>query len=79
LSEGYEAGVAYRIEPNADAIKEGLLHLFGLSEEQLKDLGVQAHRFAGQHYSWQKMAQDIASVYKWVNGQEAQPDCVQLS
>lgn len=78
LSEGFDAGVAKKIEPNPDDIALGLKHLFQKSDEELKELGQKAYAFVKKEYSWKDMAYKISEVYKWVGGSGPQPSFVQV-
>ena len=77
LTEGYEEGVARKIEPDADDIASGLTHLFNIKEDELKCLGQKAHQFVKREYSWKEMAGKISTIYQWVAGAGATPSFVQ--
>ena len=66
LPEGYEAEAAIKIEPNPASIATGLQHLFALTDEQRQQLGQNGYELVLKKYTWDKIAQQMAEVYKWV-------------
>ena len=79
LSDGFEAGIAERIETNPDSIAAGLSKVFAKTDEELKVLGNRAHAFVKQEYSWKTMASRMAEVYNWITLGGSTPSTVTLS
>lgn len=73
--EAGAAGAAHVVPPTVDAIA-------GAMQDCLSDLpaaeamGQRARQFVFDNYSWSVVAQQMASVYRWVLGQQAKPDWV---
>jgi poly(glycerol-phosphate) alpha-glucosyltransferase len=74
ISEGFEAGAAIRIEPNA--IAQGLRALFSLSHEERDQFGLRGRQLAMNTFTWDVIAQKIVGVYKWLLGDGPRPSCV---
>lgn len=65
LDEGFNVGIAERIETNPDSIAIGLKKVFSMPESNLKELGDRAHAFVCKEYSWKEMAKKMAEIYRW--------------
>jgi poly(glycerol-phosphate) alpha-glucosyltransferase len=77
LPEGFAAGAALRMEPEAGSIAEGLRGLFALSREGLEEMGRRGRALAGSRFAWRKLAIEMASVYEWMLGGGSRPSCVE--
>ena len=76
LPEGYEAEAAIKIEPNPTSISAGLQHLFSLTDEQRRQIGQNGYELVFKKYTWDKIAEQMAEVYKWVWEGGRHPDTV---
>ena len=76
LPEGYQANAALKIEPNPKSIATGLKELFALTDEQRHQLGTNGYELVLEKYTWDKIAEQMAEVYKWVVGGGAPPKTV---
>jgi poly(glycerol-phosphate) alpha-glucosyltransferase len=76
LTEGFEKGVAQRIETNPDSIAAGLKNVFSMADDDLKELGKKAYEFVSKEYSWREMARKMAEVYVWVTKGGSVPSTV---
>jgi poly(glycerol-phosphate) alpha-glucosyltransferase len=76
LPEGFAARAAMRVEPTLNGLIEGLRIAFELSSEELRAMGERGRVLAENIFTWPKVSEQMASVYKWVLGQGAKPDCV---
>jgi poly(glycerol-phosphate) alpha-glucosyltransferase len=76
LPEGFAANAAFRIEPGVESIARGLRELFRTPQSTLRDAGDNGCRLAVTKFAWPKVAADMKSVYEWVLGGGAKPDCV---
>ena len=75
LEIGFEKGAALLMEPQSDSIARSLDVLFDLNTRQLAEMGARGKALAESSFSWEQVADDMLSVYKWVLGGE-RPDCV---
>jgi poly(glycerol-phosphate) alpha-glucosyltransferase len=77
LPEGFAAAAGLRIEPTQEGIADGLRRLFGMSPDDLRAMGRQGRALAESKFDWRTVAAQMASVYEWVVGGGAKPDCVE--
>jgi glycosyltransferase involved in cell wall biosynthesis len=66
------------IHPEASAVTQGLHDLLERSPAERHQLGENGRRLVEQHYTWDQQAYKLASVYQWLSGGGAPPDCVIL-
>lgn len=78
LPEGFTAGAALQIQPEDSAIASGMVSLFGLSENQRKNMGLNGMELIRQKFNWQRIAADMHAVYLWIMGGGQPPPCVRL-
>jgi glycosyltransferase involved in cell wall biosynthesis len=78
IPEGFDAGAAIEVSPNVDSLHEGLLRLFAMSQAQLSAMGRNGKELVRSRYSWDRVAQELASVYGWLLRGGAAPGVVQL-
>jgi poly(glycerol-phosphate) alpha-glucosyltransferase len=79
LPEGFAANAAIRIEPNVESIAQGLNQLFSSPPAYLGSLGANGQALVAARFTWPKIAAEMKSVYVWVLGGGAKPDCVMES
>jgi poly(glycerol-phosphate) alpha-glucosyltransferase len=77
LPEGFAANAALRIEPNAESMVQGLRELFQTPDSSLFALGARGRELVASRFAWPKIAADMKSVYEWVLGGGARPECIQ--
>jgi poly(glycerol-phosphate) alpha-glucosyltransferase len=66
LPEGFAAGAALEIAPNADRMAEGLVAFFRLSEGERRAMGYRGRRLVEERFVWQGIASQMAKVYRWL-------------
>ncbi|HEX4139548.1 MAG TPA: glycosyltransferase [Candidatus Methylacidiphilales bacterium] len=76
LPEGFAAGAALRIEPDAVPIASGLRALFEMSSENRHVMGRNGRALAEAKFDWRTVAAQMAAVYAWVLGSGPKPECV---
>jgi glycosyltransferase involved in cell wall biosynthesis len=76
LPEGFAAGAALRIEPDAAFIAQGLRVLFEMSRDDRQVMGDNGRALAERKFDWRTVAAQMAEVYAWVLGGGAKPACV---
>ncbi|HUD46580.1 MAG TPA: glycosyltransferase [Candidatus Baltobacteraceae bacterium] len=79
LPEGFTANAALRVEPNVKSVAAGLGELVRLQSADLRALGTNGRTLVAEKFTWPKIAIEMKSVYEWVLGGGAKPDCVQTS
>jgi len=77
LPEGFAANAAIRIKPSVESIAQGLQELFRSPPSALRTLGDNGRALVAERFAWPKIASDMKSVYEWVLGSGAKPECVQ--
>jgi glycosyltransferase involved in cell wall biosynthesis len=68
LPDGFEAGAAIKIEPDADSIAAGLLRLFSMNDGELAAIGKRGRHLVECCFQWPSIAQKVESVYSWILG-----------
>jgi poly(glycerol-phosphate) alpha-glucosyltransferase len=76
LPEGFAAGAALRIEPNAAHIAASLRALFDTTPDQLRAIGHNGRVLAESKFDWRTVAAQMAAVYVWILGSGPKPACV---
>jgi glycosyltransferase involved in cell wall biosynthesis len=79
LPEGFAAGAALPIQPGPEGIARQLDILFALSDDRRREVGARGLQLVETRFKWGNIAAELASVYCWVVGIGARPDCVRLA
>jgi len=77
LPEGFAANAAIAIGPNPESIASGLHDLLDAPCSTLHALGDNGRQLVSRRFTWPRIALEMKSVYEWVLGGGAKPDCVQ--
>ena len=77
LPEGFTANAAIQIDPNAESMAQGLHTLFQSSISDLQSTGSRGRALVAGRFAWPRIATEMKSVYEWVLGGGAKPECVQ--
>lgn len=72
----YQCG--WWIENNQQALTSALAEGMQLSSQELKAMGLRGRNLVETKYSWDAIAQDMSSVYRWILGGGDPPGCLQL-
>ena len=78
LERGFEAAAALEVRPEADSIAAGLRSLWSMSQQDLAAMGGRGRSLVEQHYTWQKIAAELRSVYAWFLGSGSKPERLYL-
>ncbi len=78
LPEGFAAGAAIKIEPEAESIAEGIRQIMEMSEYELVSIGEKGRRLVKERFTWPEIARQMKSVYDWLLGGGSPPNCVIL-
>jgi glycosyltransferase involved in cell wall biosynthesis len=73
LPEGFEAGAAVRLGPQAEEMAVQLRAWFGTGRDALVAMGDAGLRLVKQRYDWSSLAAEMASVYRWMLGDKTRP------
>lgn len=76
LTEGFAAGAALSIEPDAHSISAGLNELDALSDEELRSMGARGACLVTERFSWPHVAAQMRDVYRWLLEGAPRPDYV---
>ncbi len=60
------------VEPLAEALTKAM----NLSSEERQAMGQRGRRLIEQNYSWDKIGNEMLSVYEWILGKGPKPECV---
>lgn len=64
LPEGFEAGAALRVEPDAESLAKKLDQLASMESSDLVDMGRHGRSLVEQKFTWEKIASDMKAVYE---------------
>jgi glycosyltransferase involved in cell wall biosynthesis len=60
------------VEPLADAIRKAA----AIGDEERRAMGARGRRLVEERFGWPAIAGRMASVYRWLAGLSAEPECV---
>jgi glycosyltransferase involved in cell wall biosynthesis len=64
------------VEPSVADVSRGLSELLEHTPDELNAMANRGRRLVEQNYTWDRQAERLASVYRWVAGGGAQPEAV---
>lgn len=76
LPEGFEAGAALEIRPEATSICTVLDQLFTMPQEAKEEIGIRALELVKSKYTWEQVASSMMDVYKWMKNEGPKPACI---
>ncbi|OJW19986.1 MAG: glycosyltransferase [Planctomycetales bacterium 71-10] len=76
--EAAAADAAVVVEPQAEALTLALRELMERSPAERRALGANGRRLVEADYTWDQQAARLASVYAWLSGGGAPPECIVL-
>ncbi len=71
-------GAGRLAEPTPQALEQAMAELMGLSDDQRRQMGLRGRKLVEEKYSWDRVAGQMADVYRWLLGRSPAPDCVVL-
>jgi glycosyltransferase involved in cell wall biosynthesis len=71
-----DAQGAVVVNPETNAVTQGLHDLLDRTDNQRRRLGHNGRRLVESQYTWDQQAQRLVSVYQWLAGGGARPECV---
>jgi glycosyltransferase involved in cell wall biosynthesis len=72
------AGGAVVVPPDAAAVTQGLRDLLDRTPQERAELGLRGRRLVEQDYTWDRQAERLAAVYRWLSGGGTPPEAVLL-
>jgi glycosyltransferase involved in cell wall biosynthesis len=78
LPEGFAAGGAMEIAPDADRMAERLAAFLDLPEAERRAMGNRGRRLVEERFDWSAIAAQMSDVYAWILGREEKPACVRV-
>jgi glycosyltransferase involved in cell wall biosynthesis len=76
LPEGFAAGAAICVEPNAESLAQGLYTLFQSSISDLQSTGSRGRALVAARFNWARCAREMVEVYRWLLGSGTKPSVV---
>jgi glycosyltransferase involved in cell wall biosynthesis len=70
------AGGAVVVPPDAAAVTQGLRDLLDRTPQERAELGLRGRRLVEQDYTWDRQAERLAAVYRWLSGGGTPPEAV---
>ncbi len=64
------------VTPDVDAVTQGLRDLLDRTPDERASLGLNGRRLVVDQYTWDRQAERLASVYRWLRGGGPAPDVV---
>ena len=71
-----EAGGGLVVEPNAEGVTAGLRDLLERSPSERAELGRRGRLLVESRYTWDRQAERLAEVYRWLSGGGDRPEAV---
>jgi len=78
LETGFNRGAAIKILTNPDAIKDGILQLFLMSDADRRAMGEKGRQLVQTSFTWPKVTAELREVYEWALDGGSPPPCVRL-
>jgi poly(glycerol-phosphate) alpha-glucosyltransferase len=78
LPEGFAAGAAMEIAPDAEPMAETLALFLGLPEHERRAMGERGQRLVEERFAWESIAARMAKVYRWLIEGGEQPVSVRI-
>jgi poly(glycerol-phosphate) alpha-glucosyltransferase len=76
LAEGFARGAARLVEPNVQSLARGLVELFSTPDPILARSGENGRSLVATRFTWPRVAAQLQTVYEWLLGSAAEPDCL---
>jgi poly(glycerol-phosphate) alpha-glucosyltransferase len=79
LPEGFARRAALSIEPSPGSIAGQVHALLVMSDDRRREIGDRGRELASTEFNWNRIAAQLASVYRWISASGPRPDCVRLA
>ena len=74
LPEGFQAGAALKVEPDAAGLATGLNELWRMSATARMAMGGRGRALVAERFTWPRVSRQMEEVYDWMLG-GAKPAC----
>ncbi len=78
LPEGFSAGAAVEISLSSQKLVAELIQFAEMTEDERQEMGGRGQKLVKEKFSWKKIAQQIADVYKWILGKGVPPSYIEM-
>lgn len=78
FSEVVRVGAGVSVEPTVEGTERGLRELLGLPRDELRYMGERGRRLIEQSYTWERVASQMLSLYRWLAAGGPRPAFVEL-
>lgn len=78
IPEGFDENAAIRIEPNSNAIADGILLLMAMSKDDFESMGSNGRKLVEQKFTWPMIAENMRRVYEWCLTGDNPPECMEF-
>ena len=78
LETGFNAGAAIEIDSSVSGIKDGILKLFSMENENVIDMGLKGYELVSSEYTWDKVGDKMEKLYLWLIDKAEKPNFVKL-
>lgn len=76
LDEGFDAGAALAVGTSPEEIADGLAAVAEMSPTERATMGAAGRALIERGFTWERVAAEMTSVYRWLLGDGPRPDCV---
>jgi glycosyltransferase involved in cell wall biosynthesis len=76
LPEGFQVGAAIRLKTAPEDIAQGVKELVLMAEQDRKGMGQKGHQLVLERFTWNKIAEDLDEVCKWLLEGRERPRCI---
>jgi glycosyltransferase involved in cell wall biosynthesis len=77
LPDGARTGAAIEVQPSVDGLAAGLANLIEASDDQRVRMGQCGWELVKRKFTWEKVADEMLAVYRWLLSGGSPPPCVQ--
>lgn len=74
--EGFKTNAAIYIEDNIESVKEGLLQVMQMTDEEREQMGERGYSLVKKDFTWDASAQKMLTLYEWLTGKGEKPEFV---
>ncbi|MCM1220048.1 MAG: glycosyltransferase [Lachnospiraceae bacterium] len=76
IPEGFEANAAIRIQDDVSSVKEGLVTLLNMSDEERQNVGNRGYELVKSDFTWDASAAKMIKLYEWLVNRGEKPNFV---
>ena len=79
LPEGFDAGAAFRVGTDVDSLAGGMKKLLEMPVGLRDEYGANGYDLVVERFTWEQIARQMDSLYRWVLGRGDKPEFVECS